>query len=152
MRYFATRATSVDVRLASTQDAENEAAEARASLERLGEDPDLWLSRALGGTPESAARREEDRRSADDAEAAAREDLAGVRRQAVSDARDAWAAADQYFAPVLFQPVSRDGERWERALHEIAEIGWRLQSWQVVGPAPEPFGSRVTLIQTLSVR
>lgn len=53
---------------------------------------------------------------------------------------------------MLFQPIWRNDEGWERALKDITVIGWALQSWNVIGSAPEPFGSKVTLIQTLFVR
>lgn len=78
--------------------------------------------------------------------------LDGIREQAVADAQAAWDRGDAYFAPVLFQPMARDGGGWEVALQEITEFGWRLDSWQVIGPAPAPFMATVTLIQTLLTR
>ncbi len=159
MRYFSLRFTpeaeSIDASIESRLRAERKFSETRAIFERAGEDPDLYVPR-LRDEAAVASRREQElegmRRRADAAEVPLREALTGVRQQAVSDALGAWSGGELFFAPLLFQPRWRDGERWERALHEIAEIGWRLQSWQVVGPAPEPFGPRVTLIQTLFVR
>lgn len=78
--------------------------------------------------------------------------LSAIRGQAVLDAEVAWRAGDAFFAAVLFQPLERAGDGWEVALSEVIAIGWRLDSWQVIGPAPSPFEGRVTLIQTLFVR
>jgi hypothetical protein len=75
-----------------------------------------------------------------------------IRRQAAEDAAAAWDREDRYYAPVLFQPLARTDGDWEAALTEISQVGWRLDSWHVIGPAPEPFGQTVTLIQTLFVR
>ncbi|NLI19754.1 MAG: hypothetical protein GX427_13265 [Actinomycetales bacterium] len=78
--------------------------------------------------------------------------LSEICDQAVQDAQVAWGAGEPFFAPVLFQQVVRDRLGFEDALREITTIGWRLDSWQVIGPAPSPFEGRVTLIQTLFIR
>jgi len=80
------------------------------------------------------------------------EPLLQIRQQAVADARTAWDAEDRYFAPILFQPLKRDTPIWEVALTEITSIGWHLDSWQVIGFAPEPLNRSVTMIQTLFKR
>lgn len=69
--------------------------------------------------------------------------LSKIREQAIADARAAWNASNAFFAPVLFQQLARDGAGWEVALQEVTAVGWRLDSWQVIG-APSPFESTVT--------
>lgn len=78
--------------------------------------------------------------------------LSEIGDRALLDAQSAWRAGSDFFAPVLFQQVARDGAGWEVLLYDISAIGWRLHSWQVIGPAPAPFEARVTLLQTLFVR
>lgn len=85
-------------------------------------------------------------------EAERRDTLKTIAHQAAADAVAAWDRGDAFFAPVLFQPLTRVDAGWETALTQITEVGWHLDSWQVLGPAPEPFGHTVTLIQTLFTR
>jgi len=96
--------------------------------------------------------RDDARREHEAFERERRAELSKIRKQAVKDARAAWNAGDAFFAPVLFQQLARDGAGWEVALQEVSAIGWRLDSWQVIGPAPSSFEGTVTLIQTLFVR
>ena len=85
-------------------------------------------------------------------EAERRTTLDEIRSQATADAGTAWDRGEVFFAPVLFQPLARTDGGWEAALTQITQVGWRLDSWQVIGPAPDPFGHTVTLIQTLFIR
>ena len=78
--------------------------------------------------------------------------LAQIVRRATQDATQAWERGDPVFAPVLFQPLMRVECGWEAATSEISRVGWTLDSWQIIGPAPDPFNFTVTLIQTLFKR
>jgi hypothetical protein len=115
-----------------------------AKLERLG-GPDVLIARSKEAHSRALKRltkRDEGHRAA----------LSTIRQQAVLDAQGAWNKGDAYFALVLFQTLKRDEGGWELAIQEIAATGWRLDSWRVIGPAPSPFGSAVTLILTLFTR
>lgn len=118
-----------------------------------GVDPDDYIALA---SPAATAKAQQRKRDLEERLAAAANQsvlaLIEIRERAVDDARVAWQAGETYFAPVLFQPLKRDDARWEVALGDIAAVGWTLDSWQVIGPAPEPFDARVTLIQTLFTR
>lgn len=152
MKYFAvmtSRAAELLAQLhASTQVSLNEAEAARERMRESGFDPDLYGISDLAterdrtdAAVQQAAQQEAERRAA----------LSEIGFQATRDAHTAWDRGDTFFAPILCQPLGRLGVDWETALTQITEIGWRLNAWQVIGPAPEPF-DRVTLIQTLFER
>lgn len=153
MTYFAS-GTSATARaesqlLASTEEDLTKLEESRARLVASGEDPENWR------IPDPARHRQ--RRAEYEAGCAQEEverqvTLDRLRDQVVTDGRAAWEQGARFFAPVLFQPLARTTGHWETALTEVTEIGWRLDAWDVIGPAPDPFGYTVTLIQTLFVR
>lgn len=130
--------------------------QAAAELERLGLDPSLYIpaERPFGKVvrQREASLRAAARQKHEAVEDERRAALSDIRKQVVEDARAAWQSGGAFFAPVLFQQLARDGAGWETALEEVTTIGWRLDSWQVIGAAPTPFEHAVTLIQTLFVR
>jgi hypothetical protein len=75
--------------------------------------------------------------------------LDDICRQVMEDAHSLWEAGRGYFAPVLYQTVMRSDASIEKLIDRIIDVGWQFNSWQVIGPAPEPFGHRVTLIQAI---
>lgn len=157
MTYFAPgytcAAAEPPISMRLLEQADESMTRAQSTWDRLGLDPrDYGLKRSQDVRDEIRQQRDEARRRSEEAEDVARQTLAEIRQQAVSDAEEAWNAGEGFFAPVLAQPLRREGSGWEGALRDITAIGWRLDSWQVIGPAPEPFGSAVTLIQTLFVR
>lgn len=125
-----------------------------ARIEGAGLDPASFLPTPRRGSKAGDTKRKLDdaRRRLAEEEAIVEASLSEIRHQVISDAQGAWAASDLYFAPVLFQKLKRAGAGWESMLVEITAVGWRLDSWQVIGPAPEPFGTSVTLLQALFVR
>lgn len=149
MNYFRVL-QSHDLVLAARQKTATTMREAADSVERSGLDVQKYLS----DFDPAMGQREHDESLRDHqaVEGKLRETLRSIREQAGKDAHAAWVGDEEYFAPVLFQPLIRQEAGWETALKEITAIGWILDSWQVIGPAPAPFGGTVTLIQTLFAR
>jgi hypothetical protein len=108
-----------------------------------------YLGRSLSDVQ---SKRDESMRKFAALESERRAALSTIRDQVIEDAQAAWNSGQGFFAPVLFQPLVRTGVDWEGTLSDITAIGWRLDSWQVVGAAPEPFEATVTLIQSLFTR
>lgn len=153
MKYFAAATSPYAEALARLRASNEESLKrienARARLKESGTDPDMY------GILDPVKQRSENATSEEkwaQEEAARRALLDEIRQQADADAGSAWHRGDRFFAPVLFQTLARSDGDWEAALTQITELGWRLDSWQVIGPAPDPFSYTVTLIQTLFTR
>lgn len=130
-----------------------------ASIEATWEETESHSGETLAllaarGTDVAKERRKrgEARQRAAERERERQQSLAQVARRATHDAATAWDRGDAVFAPVLFQTLMRVEMGWEAALSEISQLGWRLDSWQVIGPAPDPFSYTVVMIQTLFKR
>jgi len=151
--YFAAGTSSLDEALrqlrATNEEGLAKIDQARASIVEGGMSPDQFGILDPGKLRRESAAAEH-RWALEEAER--RTTLDHIRGRATADAHTAWDRDEMYFAPVLFQPLARTDGGWETALTHITQVGWRLHSWQVIGPAPEPFGYTVTLIQTLFIR
>lgn len=149
MSYFRTPQLD-DVILAGREDILKKTEEMAVKYDGINADFQRYLSRP--DVDEAKRKRDDLLREHEAVEDERRAALSKIREQAIADARAAWNAGNAFFAPVLFQQLARDGAGWEVALQEVTAVGWRLDSWQVIGAAPSPFESTVTLIQTLFVR